>query len=130
MCIRDRRHIANLILDLVGVGADVVAEAGASAFIGREQPAQHADGGGLAGTVRPKEAVDGAALDLHGEVAHHRAAVEFLGQVMDIDNDVGGTHCGASFARVTVTGWPTRNFSGCSGRASIMNTSLERSSRL
>ena len=116
-------HVADLALDLVGLGADVVAEAGAGAFVGREQPAQHADGGGLAGTVRPQEAVDGAALDLHGQVAHHRLAVEFLGQVMDVDDDVRRpvvrAHGGGSFGSVTVTGWPTRNFSGWSGSASI-----------
>ena len=86
-------HVADLALDLVGLGADVVAEAGAVAFVGREQPAQHADGGGLAGAVGPEEAVDRAALDLHRQVAHHRPAVEFLGQVMDVDDDVAAPFC-------------------------------------
>ena len=50
-----------------------------------------------------------------------------------VDRDVGR---GASWrlapaaSSATLTGWPTRSRSGCSGRASIMNTSLERSSRL
>ncbi len=127
-------HVADLALDLVGFGEDVVAEAGAGPLVGRQQPAQHADGGGLAGAVRSQEAVNRAALDLHGKVAHHRPAVELLGQVVDVDRDVGcavlRAHFGASFGKVTVTGWPTRNFSGWSGRASIRNTSLARSSRL
>ena len=49
------RHVADLALDLVGVAADVVAEAGALAGIRRQQPAQHADGGGLAGAVGPEK---------------------------------------------------------------------------
>ena len=83
------RHVADLALDLVGLGADVVAEAGAGAFIRRQQAAQHADRGRLAGAVRAEEAVDRAALDLHREVAHHRAAVEFFGQAVHIDDDIG-----------------------------------------
>ena len=115
------RHVADVALDLVGLGADVVAEAGAGALVRREQAAQHADGRGLAGAVGAEEAVDGAALDLHREIAHHRAAVEFLGQAMHVDDDVRGVaavHFGGS-GSVTVTGWPTRNFSGSVGRASI-----------
>src|SRR5262249_33625963 len=42
------RHVADADLDLVGLGADVVTEAGAVPFVRREQPAQHADGRGLA----------------------------------------------------------------------------------
>src|SRR5690348_14729702 len=49
---------------------------------------------------------------------------------MDIDDDVSGGHFGASCGSVTVTGWPTLNFSGCSGRASIRKTSFARSSML
>ena len=52
------RHVADLALDLVGVAADVVAEAGALAAVGRQQAAEHADGGGLAGAVGAEEAVD------------------------------------------------------------------------
>src|SRR4051812_15012100 len=63
------RHIADLALDLVGLGADVVTEAGALPSIGRQQAAQHAYRGGLAGAVRTEEAVNGAAFDLHGEIA-------------------------------------------------------------
>ena len=110
------RHVADLQLDLVGLGADVVAEAGAGAFVGRQQPAQHADGRGLAGAVGPEEAVNGAALDLHGEVAHHHATVECLGQAVHVDDDVGvGFGCGAH-----------REASGCGvcagGVASVTST--------
>ena len=66
------------------------------ALVGREQAAQHADGGGLAGAVGPEEAVDRAALHLHRQIAHHRAAVELLGQAMHVDDDIrllSGAHC-------------------------------------
>src|SRR5262249_25606082 len=114
----------------VGLGADVVAETGAAAFIGGEQAAQHADGRGLARSVGAEEAVDRAASNLHRQVSHHRAAAEFLGQAVDIDNDVV---CGAhrpSSTNLTSTGWPTRSSPGVSVRASIRNTSFERSSWL
>jgi hypothetical protein len=46
-------------------------------------------GGGLAGAVRPEEAENGAALDLHGEVAHHLPAAEGFGQAVHVDDDLG-----------------------------------------
>ncbi len=83
------RHVADLALDLVGVAADVVAEAGALAAVRRQQAAQHADGGGLAGAVGPEEAVDRAALHLHRQVMHDLAAAERFRQALDVDGDVG-----------------------------------------
>ena len=128
------RHVTDLALDLLGLGADVVAKARACAGVWREQAAQHADRRGLAGTVRAEKAVDRAALDLQRQVAHHHAAVEAFRQAVDIDHDVGRrAHrfaSGCAGCSVTVTGWPTRSVSGVSVRASIMNTSLERSSWL
>src|SRR5439155_18663354 len=123
------RHVADVALDLARLRADVVAEAGALAFVRREQASQHADGRGLAGAVRTQKAIDRAALDLHRQVAHDLAPVERLGQTVHIDGDVGG-HFDSPFtsalvsalvptlasplgASVTLTGWPTRNFSGC-----------------
>src|SRR5262249_28604277 len=122
-------HVADVALDRVRLRADVVAQAGAVALVGGEQPAQHADGGGLAGAVGAEEAVDLAALHPHRQVAHDRAVAEGFGQAFDVDGDVGC--CGHwLFPNVTLTGWPTRSRSGFSGRASIRNTSLERSSTL
>ncbi len=83
------RHVADAGLDLGGIGADVVTETGAAAFVRREQPAQHADGGGLAGAIGSEEAEDGAAFDLHGEVAHHLPPAERFGQAVHVDDDVG-----------------------------------------
>jgi hypothetical protein len=45
-------HVTHIALDLIALRADVVAKAGAAARVRREQPAQHADGGGLAAAVR------------------------------------------------------------------------------
>src|SRR5262249_57230141 len=42
------RHVAHVALDLLRLGADVEAEAGAVAFVRGEQPAQHPEGRGLA----------------------------------------------------------------------------------
>ena len=126
------RHVADVALDLVGLGADVVAEAGAVALVGREQPAQHADGRGLAGAVGAEEAVDRAALDLHRQVAHDLAAAEGFGQPVDIDGDVGRGRCvrHCSGPSVTLTGWPTRSRSGRSGTRLDQEHELVRSSRL
>ena len=55
------RHVADVALDLLALRADVVAERRAAAAVGRQQPAQHAQRGGLAGAVGAEEAVDLAA---------------------------------------------------------------------
>src|SRR5262245_48865181 len=122
------RHITYLTLDLVGFGADVVVEAGSSPLIRGQQPAQHTDGGRLARSIGTEKAEDRATLDLHGEISNDRTTVEFLRQSVDINDDVLRVHFPDSCGKVTVTGWPTRNFSGCSGRASIRKTNLARSS--
>src|SRR5438445_11912391 len=81
------RHVADLALDAVGVAADVVAEAGALAPVGRQQYAEHADGRGLAASVGAEEAVDAAALHLHRQLMHHLAAAERFRQSLDVDAD-------------------------------------------
>jgi hypothetical protein len=87
-------HVADQALDLVGVAADVVAEAGALAAVRREQTAEHADGRGLAASVGPEEAVDGAALHLHRQLMHDLAAPEGFRQALDVDGDGGrAAHC-------------------------------------
>src|SRR5690349_10749659 len=123
------RHVADVMLDLVGLRADVIAKARAAAFVGGKQTAQHADRRGLARPVRPEEAVDLPALDAQRQVAHGLAPVEGFRQPFDLDGDIRrGRHSPRSSA--TLTGWPTRSRSGRSGRASIKNTSFERSSML
>ena len=105
------RHVADARLDLRGFSADVVTEAVAAAFVGREQAAQHADGGGLAGAVGAEKAVDGAALDLHRQVMHHLAAAERLRQPVDLDGNLRRCRCSVRLwlghgagSKVTLTG--------------------------
>ncbi len=131
------RHVADVVLDLLALGADVVAERRAAAAVGRQQPAQHAQGGGLAGAVGAEEAVDLAAAHAHRQVAHDHLAAEGLGQPLDLDGDVAAS-CRylrawltlAAGCTATVTGWPTRKSFGRSGIASMRNTSRARSSWL
>src|SRR4029079_7372838 len=50
-------HVAHMALDLIGLVADVVTETGAVAMVGRQQPAQHPDGRGLARSIGSEEPV-------------------------------------------------------------------------
>ena len=126
-------HITYASPDLVGLRPDVIAKASAVALIGDEQAAQHANGRRLARAVRPEEPVDFTALHPHRKVTHDLAAIKGFRQPFNVDHDLRccrsvGRHCGCPNA--TLTGWPTRSRSGRSVRASIRNTSFERSSKL
>src|SRR5262245_17619520 len=90
------RHVANVALDRAGLRANVVTEAGAFAFVRRQQPCQHANGRSLARAVRTEKAIDRPALDLHREVAHDLAPTKRLAQTVHIDRDIGG-HFGPPF---------------------------------
>src|SRR5262249_53685285 len=98
------RHVTDLSLDLFSFRADVITQARSRSLVWREKTAEHANRGRLAGSVRAEEAIDRAALDLHGQVAHHRSAAEFFSQAMDIDDDIVRIHRGDSYRSVTVTG--------------------------
>src|SRR4029078_5143373 len=96
-----------------------------------QQPAQHADGGGLPAAVRAEEAVDLALRHLEGEMVDHCAAFEGLGQPLGVDGDLLGVgHRCASCApgpRLTLTGWPAVSFAASpEGLASTRNTSFCR----
>src|SRR5690606_12243967 len=54
-------HVADVLLDRLGLAHDVEADDAPRARGGREDAAEHADGGGLAGAVRPEHAEDPAA---------------------------------------------------------------------
>jgi hypothetical protein len=82
------RHVADFALDR-GRIADVVAQAGALARIGLEQPADHADGSRLAAAVRAEEAVDLALAHLQREIDHHVLVAEGLVQPAHVDGEVG-----------------------------------------
>ena len=83
------RHVSDVALDLVGPGCGCRSRGRCRARVGREQAAQHADGGGLAGAVGSEKAVDRAALHLHREVAHDLTGAEGLAQSVHVDRDVG-----------------------------------------
>src|SRR5262249_38222680 len=138
-------HVADVALDLIGVTADVVAEAGRAPPLRRGQAAPQSAGRGLGPAVGAGKAVDLAALHRHREITHDGAAAEGFRQSFDLDRDLRRGRCDAGHgccrysrlltsvagpANVTLTGWPTRRCSGVVVRASIRNTSFERSSRL
>src|SRR5258705_3737415 len=120
------RHVAHRALDAPGVLRDVVAEHDAMTLVGREEPADHADGGGLAAAVGAEEAIDRALRDLHREVIDDRLLAEALGEALDVDGQIPG-HCS-----VTSTGCPGWSFgaSADAGRASTRKTSFARLSLL
>ena len=62
-------HVPEPALPGIGLGGDVdAAEPGDAARRGREQPGEHADGGGLAGPVGPEEAEDAPARNVDVDV--------------------------------------------------------------
>ncbi len=81
-------HVADVRLDFVGLGEDVVAETGAAPGIGAQQPAEHADEGRLAAAVRTEKPVNLPALDLQGEVLHHGFVAEGFGQALNGDDGI------------------------------------------
>src|SRR5690606_14159819 len=78
--------VADLALDPQTVGADVEAKHRAFALVGGQKPAHDADGGGLAGTVRPKEADDLAFRHAHRHMVDNGLVAEALDQAMDVDD--------------------------------------------
>jgi len=87
---------------LAALGQDVHAEAGAAAGIGREQPAQHADGGGLAASVGAQEAADLAAPYPDVDAVDDGAVAKGLAQALDFDGV--GAGFGAHDPKLTVSG--------------------------
>ena len=61
-------HVADAPAQRLGLAGHAQAEHRRRAAARREQPAEHADRGGLAGAVGPEEAVDGLARDLEVDV--------------------------------------------------------------
>src|SRR5262245_12078359 len=116
------RHIADLALDLVGLGANVVTKAGSRSLIRSEQTAQHTNGGRLARPVWAQEAVDCPALHLHGQISDHSTTVELFGKAVDIDDDVVRVHLCGSCGSVMVNGWATRKLYGFLGGVTVRDT--------
>ena len=68
--------------------ANVVAEDGAPTARGREQPQQHADGGGLAGAVAAQQREDPAARHLQVQFIHRRPRAEVARQTLGADHSL------------------------------------------
>ncbi len=108
-------HVADLAADRQCLMCDVQAQAGAAAAVGRQQTAQHADGGGLAAAVGTEEAADLAGLDLQIQPFHHLARPEALAQIVDVDDQRGHRAAPAAIG-LTVTGSPGLSREAWSGR--------------
>ncbi len=119
------RHVAGLALDRFALAHQVVAEAAATAAIGRQQAADHAQCGRLARAVRTEEAADATLLDRQAQPVDHGAWAVALHQVVDVDRQAHGL--ASAMNSSTAMGRPGCS-SSCvgSGRASIMKTSLAR----
>ena len=81
------RHIADLQLDEVAFGQDVVAEAGAFTAIGRQEPAKQANGRCFAAPVRTQKTVDLTLRHLHVDAIDDFRAVEDFRQAMHVDDE-------------------------------------------
>src|SRR5882672_3897075 len=73
------RHVSDAEFDRGLFAPQVEAEARAAARVWGEQPAEHANRGGLAASVRSEKSVDRAARHADAEVVHYALAVEALG---------------------------------------------------
>src|SRR5208283_44213 len=85
-------HVANVLLDLAGIAADVKAQTRAATTIRRKQTAEHAQKCRFAAAVRAQKTVDLAAPHLHGNVVHHRAAAEPLRDALHVNDKVRWVH--------------------------------------
>jgi hypothetical protein len=63
-------HVADALLDALGLGRDVEADDGAAATRRIQDPAEHPDRRGFSGSVGPEDAEDLAALHRERHVAH------------------------------------------------------------
>ena len=82
------RHVADMALDGVALMDDVIAQTGAAAVVSTEQPAEHADEGGLATAVRAQESEDFPLLHLKADVIDDSAISESLGHALHVNGDV------------------------------------------
>ncbi len=83
-------HVADAGLDAVLVPDDVEAVHPALAGGGQQEAVQHADGGGLAGAVRPQEAEDFTLGHRKADAVHGPEFAEVPGQVPDLDGGALG----------------------------------------
>ena len=79
-------HVADALLDALGLPHDVAARDGPAAAGGIEDAAEHPDEGGLAGAVRAEDAEDLPAADVERDVAHGDELAEAARQVRRVDD--------------------------------------------
>ena len=110
------RHVAHVPLDLLGLAQDVVAQAGALPAVGREQPADHPDGGRLAAAVGSEKTEDLPAPNGEREILHGVVLAEVLVDAAHVDDDVVGADLIHFWAGgiVTSTGCPGLSFAATS----------------
>src|SRR5262249_9788137 len=82
------RHVADPLAYLFGAEVATLASQLHLAAGGIEEPAQHLDGGCLAGAVRAEESVDLAVADLEAHIVHGHEGPELPGQAAGADGDV------------------------------------------
>ncbi len=91
-------HVSDAPAQCLGLLGNPQAQHLDLALAGREQAAQHADRGRLAGTVRAEETVDLRLRHVQVDLVHRDQAAEALGQAAGMDGDVasaGGLCAGA-----------------------------------
>ena len=81
-------HVADALLDPLGLGGHVVAHHRAVAAAGIEDSAQHADGGRLAGAVGAQHAEDLTAVHAQRDVLHRDEVAEAARKVLRHDDRV------------------------------------------
>ena len=85
-------HVADVFFDFARIPQDIVAQTKSAARVGREQAAEHPQKRCLAASVRAEETVNLAPPHLHGNVVHHRAVTESLGDALDVNDQIGRVH--------------------------------------
>ena len=80
------RHVADVLLDLFVLRADVETGHGAGAACGLVQSCQHVHGCGLAGPICPQESEDFSTADAERDVVHSMERSESLDQMRDLDD--------------------------------------------
>ena len=124
------RHVSNVALDIGTVPPDVIAKARSGAGVGFQQPAHHANRGGLAAAVGAKKAENLTLTNAQRHVVDNMLVLKVLVQVAHVDRVFRVGRC---FHRnATSMGCP-----GCSSAALstaalaiTINTSLSRVSLL
>ena len=82
------RHVADVLLDLAGIAADVEAQTASAAAVGREQTAEHPQKRRFAAAVRAEKTVNLPAPHLHGNVVHDRAVAEPLRDALHVNHEI------------------------------------------